>query len=97
MRAATSPRNWGKSYYCSFYIELLVVVVDNGDMWALPLKRNQHVTCRHHTMLARCWDCWRFADSATPFPTNRTSLAVSHFTLLATVRTVPAAPFPRVL
>jgi len=27
------------------YIEILVVVVDTGDMWVMPLKRNHGITC----------------------------------------------------
>src|SRR5262249_55664420 len=57
------------------YIELLVVVADIGDMWAISLKRNQCVTYPTAPdvgtllgVLVVCGNVWCFPQSPIPNP-----------------------------
>src|SRR6266481_2272691 len=86
----------GVRLYYSTRIELLVVVVEGGEMLAVGLTGAQRSDSRPAVVQPRCGDCWYpgLSPQLRPLPTP------AHTTrsrMLVTVRTTPDAPFRRAL
>src|SRR5207247_11375463 len=91
---ALFPNFCGVRLYYSTRIELLVVVVEGGEMLAVGLSGAQRSDSRPAVMQPGCWVCWYPGLSphlrALPTPAH-----TARSQMLATVPTPPGAPFRR--